>query len=246
MKRTIPSLLFCLSLLLSLSLTFAGCGGTAGDTASAGDTSADGSALSTSAQKDVETLRLIPTLPEEAIAPVKQSYPDEIQAILDEYYQKMLKEFPSWRQIPREMLREFYSEHNGFVDVEFWFCLGGRETDCFCRYSSHSRLSADGTPIGGWTIYEEEGFKKFYASGVTQAQMDYIRGRLAAQIEEKIEEKGLIEREPVPEKIRPYWVERDGELFVTAEYIASIPNPPEDLKGCGIDHEHLFGRILLK
>ena len=74
MKRTILSLLFCLSLLLSLSLTFAGCGGTAGDTA--GDTSADGSALSASAQKDVETLRLIPTLPEEAIAPIKQSYSD--------------------------------------------------------------------------------------------------------------------------------------------------------------------------
>ena len=240
MKRTIPSLLFCLSLLLSLSLTFAGCGGTAGDTASAGDTSADGSALSTSAQKDVETLRLIPTLPEEAIAPVKQSYPDEIQAILDEYYQKMLIEYPSWRQIPRRMLREYCSEHNGFVNVEFTFCLGGVGTHCMCSYSN-----GPANPEGHWTIWED-GFKKFYASGVTQAQMDYIRGRLAAQIEEKIEEKGLIEREPVPEKIRPYWVERDGELFVTAEYIASIPNPPEDLKGCGIDHEHLFGRILLK
>ena len=244
MKRTIPSLLFCLSLLLSLSLTFAGCGGTAGDTA--GNVSTDGSALSASAQKDVETLRLIPTLPEEAIAPVKQSYPDEIQAILDEYYQKMLKEFPSWRQIPREMLLEVYDERNGGVNVAFWFCLGGVDTDCVCTYYSHSSLSADGTPIGGWTIYEAEGCKKFYASGVTQAQMDYIRDRLAAQIEEMIEEKGLIEREPVPETIHPYWVERGGELFVTAEYIASIPNPPEDLKGCGIDHEHLFGRILLE
>ena len=240
MKRTIPSLLFCLSLLLSLSLTFAGCGGTAGDTASAGDTSTDGSALSTSAQKDVETLRLIPTLQEEAIAPIKQSYSDEIQAILDEYYQKMLKEFPSWRQIPRRMLREHYFETNGFVDVEFTFCLGGVDTDCMCMYSAGSA-----NPEGQWTIWEN-GFKEFYTSGVTQAQMDYIRDRLAAQIEEKIEEKGLIEREPVPEKIRPYWVERDGELFVTAEYIASIPNPPEDLKGCGIDHEHLFGRILLE
>ena len=238
MKRTIPSLLFCLSLLLSLSLTFAGCGGTAGDTA--GDTSTDGSALSTSAQKDVETLRLIPTLQEEAVAPIKRSYSDEIQAILDEYYQKMLDEYPSWRQIPRRMLREHYSETNGFVDVEFTFCLGGVGTNCSCRFST-SRIK----PEGEWTIWEN-GFKKFYASGVTQAQMDYIRDRLAAQIEEKIEEKGLIEREPVPEKIRPYWVERDGELFVTAEYIASIPNPPEDLKGCGIDHEHLFGRILLE
>jgi len=238
MKRTILSLLFCLSLLLSLSLTFAGCGGTTGDTA--GDTSTDGSALSASAQKDVETLRLIPTLPEEAVAPIKRSYPDEIQAILDEYYQKMLKEFPSWRQIPRRMLREHYFETNGFVDVEFTFCLGGVDTDCMCMYSAGSA-----NPEGQWTIWEN-GFKKFYTSGVTQAQMDYIRDRLAAEIEEKIEEKGLIEREPVPEKIRPYWVERDGELFVTAEYIASIPNPPEDLKGCGIDHEHLFGRILLE
>ena len=238
MKRTIPSLLFCLSLLLSLSLTFAGCGGTAGDTA--GDTSTDGSALSTSAQKDVETLRLVPTLQEEAVAPVKKTYSDEEQAILDEYYQKMLDEYPSWRQIPRRMLREVYDEHNGFVDVEFTFCLGGVNTNCVCRY-----FSGPANPEGDWTIWEN-GFKKFYASGVTQAQMDYIRDRLAAQIEEMIEEKGLIEREPVPETIYPYWVDNKGELFVTAEYIASIPNPPEDLKGCGIDHEHLFGRILLE
>ena len=238
MKRTIPSLLFCLSLLLSLSLTFAGCGGTAGNTA--GDTSAEGSALSASAQKDVETLRLIPTLQEEAIAPIKQSYSDEIQAILDEYYQKMLKEFPSWRQIPRSMLREHYSETNGFVDVEFTFCLGGVGTNCSCRFST-SRIK----PEGEWTIWEN-GFKKFYTSGVSQEQMDYIRDRLAAQIEEMIEEKGLIEREPVPEKIYPYWVDNKGELFVTAEYIAYYPNVSEDQKECGTDHEHLFGRILLE
>ena len=238
MKRTIPSLLFCLSLLLSLSLTFAGCGGTAGDTA--GDTSTDGSALSTSAQKDVETLRLIPTLQEEAVAPNKRSYSDEIQAILDEYYQKMLDEYPSWRQIPRRMLRERYSETNGFVDVEFTFCLGGVGTNCSCRFST-SRIK----PEGEWTIWEN-GFKKFYASGVTQAQMDYIRDRLAAQIEEMIEEKGLTEREPVPETIYPYWVDNKGELFVTAEYIAYYPNVSEDQNGCGITHEHLFGRILLE
>ena len=238
MKRTIPSLLFCLSLLLSLSLTFAGCGGTAGDTA--GDTSTDGSALSTSAQKDVETLRLVPTLQEEAVAPVKKTYSDEEQAILDEYYQKMLKEFPSWREIPRRMLREHYSESNGFVDVEFTFCLGGGGTRCVCRYSS-----GPANPEGQWTIWEN-GFKKFYASGVTQAQMDYIRDRLVAQIEEMIEEKGLTKRDPVPDIVYPSWVDNNGELFVTAEYIAYYPNMPEDQKGCGIDHEHLFGRILLE
>ena len=244
MRKRLVLLFLILVLICSFILSFTGCGGTAGDTA--GDTSTDGSALSASAQKDVETLRLIPTLPEEAIAPVKQSYPDEIQAILDEYYQKMLKEFPSWRQIPREMLWEVYDERNGRVNVEFWFCLGGRETNCFCTYSSHSRLSADGTPIGGWRIYEEEGFKKFYASGVTQAQMDYIRDRLAAQIEEKIEEKGLIEREPVREYIYPFWHDYNGELLVTAEYIAYYPDPPEGGAGYGITHEHLFGRILLE
>ena len=238
MKRTIPSLLLCLSLLLLLSLTFAGCGGTAGDTA--GDTSTDGSALSTSAQKDVETLRLIPTLQEEAVAPNKRSYSDEIQAILDEYYQKMLDEYPSWRQIPRRMLREVYDEHNGFVDVEFTFCLGGVNTNCVCRCSA-----GPANPEGHWTIWEN-GFKKFYASGVTQAQMDYIRDRLVAQIEEMIEEKGLTKRDPVPDIVYPSWVDNNGKLFVTAEYIAYYPNVPEDLKGCGIDHEHLFGRILLE
>ena len=239
MRKQLISLCLVLVLICSFILSFAGCGGTAGDTA--GDTSADGSALSTSAQKDVETLRLIPTLQEEAIAPIKQSYSDEIQAILDECYQKMLIEFPSWRQIPRRMLREYYFEHNGFVNVEFTFCLGGVGTHCMCSYSN-----GPANPEGHWTIYEEECFKKFYASGVTQAQMDYIRDRLAAQIEEMIEEKGLIEREPVRESIYPSWRDYNGELCVRAEYIAFIPNPPEDLKGCGIDHEHLFALIPLE
>ena len=240
MRKQPISLCLILVLICSFILSFAGCGGAAGENTTAPGTSTDGSALSTSAQKDMETLRLIPTLPEEAIAPVKQSYPDEIQAILDEYYQKMLKEFPSWRQIPRRMLREFCSEHNGFVNVEFTFCLGGVGTHCVCMYSN-----GPANPEGNWTIWED-GFKKFYTSGVTQAQMDSIRDRLAAQIEEMIEEKGLIERDPVRESIYPSWYVYNGELCVRAEYIAFIPNPPEDLKGCGIDHEHLFGRILLE
>ena len=238
MRKQLISLCLILVLICSFILSFAGCGGAAGDTA--GDTSADGSVLSTSAQKDLETLRVIPTLQEEAVAPVKKTYSDEEQAILDEYYQKMLIEFPSWRQIPRKMLREFYSERNGFVDVKFTFCLGGLNTDCSCEFST-SRIK----PEGKWTI-RENGFKKFYTSGVTQAQMDYIRDRLAAQIEEMIEEKGLIEREPVRESIYPSWYGYNGELCVRAEYIAYYPNVSEDQKGCGIGHEHLFGRIPLE
>ena len=229
MRKQLISLCLVLVLICSFILSFAGCGG-AGENTTAPGTSTDGA----------ETFRLIPVSPEEAVAPIKKTYSDEIQAVLDEYYQKMLKEYPSWEQIPRKMLRERYFETNDFMEVEFTFCLGGVGTHCVCRYSN-----GPANPEGNWTIWED-GFKKFYTSGITQAQMDYIRDRLAAQIEEKIEEKGLIEREPIPEKIYPYWVERDGELFVTAEYIAFIPNPPEDLKGCGIDHEHLFGRILLE
>ncbi len=229
MRKQLISLCLILVLICSFILSFTGCGG-AGENTTAPGTSTDGA----------ETFRLIPVSPEEAVAPIKKTYSDEIQAVLDEYYQKMLEEYPSWEQIPRKMLREFYSERNGFVNVEFTFCLGGVNTNCSCRFST-SRIK----PEGEWRI-REDGFKKFYASGVTQAQMDYIRDRLAAQIEEMIEEKGLIEREPVRESIYPSWYGYNGELFVRAEYIAFIPNPPEDLKGCGIDHEHLFGRILLE
>ena len=218
--KKILSLFLVFSLLLSLPLLFAGC-------------VADG--------KDGETYRLIPTLQEEAVAPVKKTYSDEEQAILDEYYQKMLIEFPSWRQIPRKMVREFYyEEDDGYFVVDFVFCLGGINTDCRCRFSS-SRIN----PEGKWSIYED-GFKKFYTSGVTQAQMDYLRERLALQIEEKIEQQGLIEREPVRESIHPCWYDYSGELCVTSEYIAYYPDPPEGINGCGIDHEHLIARIILE
>ncbi len=230
MRKQLISLCLILVLICSFILSFAGCGGAAGENTTAPGTSTDGT----------ETFRLIPVSPEEAVAPIKKTYSDEIQAVLDEYYQKMLEEYPSWEQIPRKMLREFYSERNGFVKVEFTFCLGGLNTDCSCEFST-SRIK----PEGEWTI-RENGFKKFYTSGVTQAQMDDIRDRLAAEIEEMIEEKGLVEREPVRESIYPSWYGYNGELCVRAEYIAYYPNVSEDQKGCGIDHEHLFGRILLE
>ena len=138
------------------------------------------------------------------------------------------------------MLREHYFEANGFVDVEFTFCLGGFTTDCRCSFSSEPI-----NPEGSWTIWEN-GFKKFYTSGVTQAQMDYLRERLALQIEEKIEQQGLIEREPVRESIRPCWYDYSGELCVMSEYIAYYPDPPEGINGCGVDHEHLIARIILE
>ncbi len=230
MRKQLISLCLVLVLICSFILSFTGCGGTAGENTPLSGTLTNGT----------ETFRLIPTLQEEAVAPIKKTYSDEIQAILDEYYQKMLIEFPSWRQIPRRMLRERYYEANGFVDVEFTFCLGGLNTDCSCEFSTNRK-----NPEGEWRI-REDGFKKFYTSGVTQAQMDSIRDRLAAQIEEMIEEKGLIEREPVRESIYPCWYGYNGELCVRAEYIAYYPDPPEGEADCGINHEHLFGRILLE
>ena len=229
MRKQLISLCLVLVLICSFILSFAGCGG-AGENTTAPGTSTDGA----------ETFRLIPVSPEEAVAPVKQSYSDEIQAVLDEYYQKMLIEFPSWEQIPRRMLREFYSEHNGFVSVRFTFCLGGIATDCECRF-----LTGPKDPGGSWTLHENR-YQRYYTSGVSQEQMDYIRGRLALQIETQIEEKGLIEREPVRKYIYPSWHDYNGELCVTAEYIAYYPNVSEDQKGCGSSHEHLFGRILLE
>ena len=230
MRKQLISLCLILVLICSFILSFAGCGGAAGENTPLSGTLTNGT----------ETFRLIPVSPEEAVAPIKKTYSDEIQAVLDEYYQKMLEEYPSWEQIPRRMLREFYSERNGFVDVEFTFCLGGLNTDCSCEFSTNRK-----NPEGEWRI-REDGFKKLYTSRVTQAQMDSIRDRLAAQIEEMIEEKGLVERDPVRESIYPSWYGYNGELCVRAEYIAYYPDPPEGGGGCGITHEHLFGRILLK
>ncbi len=217
--KKILSLFLVFSLLLSLPLLFAGC-------------VADG--------KDGKTYRLIPVTGEEAVAPSKQSYSDEVQAILDEYYQEMLEKYPSWRQIPRRMLRERYYEANGFVDVKFTFCFGGFTTDCRCSFSSEPI-----NPEGSWTI-EENGFRKFYSSGASQKQIDAILERLAMQIEAQIENKGLVAKESVRDRIYLSWAERDGELYAEAEFIADYPDTPEGENGCGIDHEHLFASIKLK
>ena len=219
--KKILSLFLVFSLLLSLPLLFAGC-------------VADG--------KDGETYRLIPTLQEEAVAPVKKTYSDEEQAILDEYYQKMLIEFPSWRQIPRRMLREHYDETDDRVNVSFTFCLGGFTTDCRCSFSS-----GPANPEGSWTI-EENGFQKYYSAGASQKQIDAILERLAMQIEAQIENKGLVAKESVRDYIHPVWRSRDGELYAEAEFIAYYANPPKntDPDEFVSDHEHLFASIKLK
>ena len=230
-KRLVP-LFLILVLICSFILSFAGCGGATGENTTSSGTSTDGA----------ETFRLIPTSPEEAVAPEKKTYPDEIQAVLDEYYQKMLEEYPSWNQIPRKMLREYYSETNGYVNVRFTFCLGGIGTRCVCRY-----LSGPANPEGSWMI-QENGFKKFYTSGISQEQKDALLDRLAAQIDAKIEEGDYVPKESARDQIHLSWEERDGELFATSEFIVHYANPPKDTDPDEFesDHEHLFGRIRLE
>lgn len=232
MRKRPVFLFLILVLICSFILSFAGCEEAAGESTTSSETSTD----------NVETFRLIPVSQEDAVAPKKKTYPDEIQAILDEYYQKMLEECPSWERIPRKMVREHYSEINGYVNVTFTFCLGGINTGCKCRFST-SRIN----PEGKWKI-DEDGFTKYYTCGVTQAQMDHLRERLALQIEEKIEQQGLIEREPVRDYIHPVWRSRDGELYAEAEYIAYYANPPKntDPDEFVSDHEHLFASIKLE
>ena len=232
MRKQLISLCLILVLICSFILSFAGCGGAAGENTPSSGTSTDGT----------ETFRLVPVSEEEAIAPNKRSYSDEEQAILDEYYRKMLEEYPSWREIPRRMLQEHYDETDDRVNVSFTFCLGGIGTRCKCRY-----FSGPNCPEGGWTI-EENGFRKFYSSGVSQEQKDALLDRLAAQIDAMIEEEGYVSNESVRDQIYLSWAERDGELFATSEYIVYYANPPKntDPDEFVSDHEHLFASIKLE
>ena len=191
----------------------------------------------------VETvLFLSPVSPRQAVKPVKKEYSDSEQAILDEYYEKMLKEYPSWRAIPREMLREHVVVgKNGSLSIVFTFCLGGMETDCMCRFFSNQL-----NPEGKWTRFEN-GFKRFYSTGFSQEQIERIRSALVRQIEEKIEEDDALRlREPVRDVICLFLYDDSGALTVSAEYIADRTPEIPGVSGCGMDHEHVFGRVELR
>ncbi len=186
-------------------------------------------------------LFLTPVSPRQAVKPVKAEYSDAKQAILDEYYEKMLEQYPSWRAIPREMLRERVVGNNDYLSVEFTFCLGGMETDCMCRFYSNQR-----NPEGTWSRFEN-GFKRFYSTGFSQEQINRIRAALVRQIEERIEEDDALRlRDPIRDDIYLFWYDDSGTLMVSAEYIADRTPETPGKAGCGFDHEHVFGRVELR
>ena len=67
------------------------------------------------------------------------------------------------------------------------------------------------------------------------------------KIEEKIEEDDALRlREPVRDVICLFLYDDSGALTVSAEYIADRTPEIPGVSGCGMDHEHVFGRVELR
>ena len=93
----------------------------------------------------------------EYVKPDKEPLSSEQQEIADRYYERMLREYPSFKAIPREMLSEaVYQGVDGYMSVKYTFCLGGIPTDCYADFSKGPDDSE-----GKW--YKSENiFMKYY------------------------------------------------------------------------------------
>ena len=218
MKKTL-SLALALLLLVAFALSLAGCGSPA------------------EPEGEVAMLNAVPL--ENAVKPPDATLTEEDKAILDEYYEKMIEQFPSWGEIPREMLRESCSRPDDELTVRFCFYLGGLFTGCECVF----RSSFDSE--GSWKL-TENGFRKYYACGVSREEMDDLLDRLVAQIEKAVEDRDLVARDPIRDSIFPRWYDENGVLSIRAEYIAYYPESIAVAPGVfPTDHEHLFATVVL-
>ncbi len=168
----------------------------------------------------------------------KKIYSSEEQAIIDHYYDEMVLKYPEFGMIPREMLREYIYQYE-HLTVSFTFCLGGIPTDCKCTYRTSPRC-----PEGEWEI-EENVFKKFYHSGLTEKQMNDIRAQLYSQVKEYIDEYNLDKTGVSLENTGIFWGVSDGKPFAGTEYIADVTLFTTKKFGCG-DHAHVFGSVILE
>ena len=180
----------------------------------------------------------VPASGDEFVKPEKTVFTPDKQALADEYYLKMKELYPEFGQIPRDMLFEYvFIWEDGFT-VEFEFCYGGVQTDCRCRFSTSPKY-----PEGHWDLYEN-GFKKFYQTGITAEEMKAIREYLANQVIAYINEYKL-ENKVTPEKLLIFCQDYQGKLSICTEWIARVTEQTTKEFGC-FDHEHVFGEYVIE
>lgn len=176
---------------------------------------------------------------DEYVKPDKEPLSSEQQEIADRYYELMLREYPSFKAIPREMLSEaVYQGVDGYMSVKYTFCLGGIPTDCYADFSKGPDDSE-----GKW--YKSENiFMKYYSTGLTEKQMTEMRAEIENQILQLVDEYKL-KREGMEEETVLYWRIEKGRMNLIGEYLA--PVIPETVRWfpCG-DHAHLFGYAALE
>lgn len=178
---------------------------------------------------------------DELVKPDKTAFEPEKQALADEYYLKMKEQYPEFGQIPRDLLFEHvFIDDEGYFSVEFEFCYGGARTDCSCRFSSPNQTY----PEGRWTLHEN-GFKKFYKTGITMHEMKAIREDLTNQVINYINEYKLANSGVTPDNIMIFLQDYDGKLSICTEWIASVTDQTTKEFGCG-DHAHVFGEYVIE
>lgn len=173
--------------------------------------------------------------------PVKQTLSPEDQSLVNSCYRELCRRYPHLGVIPREMLLETVArgENGEAVSVRFTFCLGGSPTNCECTYFPGPLRRGD-----GWLLREDE-FRKYYQSGLTDAEISRIKAELVRQLRAQIDADHLVPQKPPEDGIHLYWsVDPDGRLCAMAECIADVTPQTTRAFACG-DHAHLFGKVII-
>lgn len=171
------------------------------------------------------------------LTPVKKELSEADRKTVDFYYREMVRLYPSFAKIPREMLMERI-HRDDYLTVSFTFCFGGLPTDCECTFSTSPRY-----PDGNWRINEDE-FKRYYQSGIDDTVMTEIRNYFSDEILKYINANKLDKTKFQKGSPHIYWQITDGQIYAGCEWIADITSFTTQKYGCG-DHAHIFCRVLV-
>lgn len=168
--------------------------------------------------------------------------------IIDIAYKKICDEYPEFKKISRDLLREdirYIDGASGNLRISnFVFYYGGIS-------SGHTWQYDENLTTGECKVLYNDGLyhipDEMIGKKVSEKTMNGYKQEILSQIKTKAAKFGVKEDTDENYIGHMYFLTQDDKLTLSCEYIGYY-DLPEDCpdRGCGIDHEHIFASVVIE